>query len=253
MSQKRTRLPTATEGSGTDVFISDTIEDRDSTFIGYYSPTMSAKTLQATPALKAASHRIVAWRKPSSQKTLGGAQICTVGSDDDGEKYAGKKIEKVLIELKAEGSLVVARWYGGTLLGPVRFTHIENAAKQAIARSRGSTDDQVSKRPKLGVSQDDDESEKRRLIKQLQARDQSILTLRQLLADKQSSSESMNKAGETASAKPCPRSMPLPDYATMSLERLKQLDKARDATIAWILKQIDSAEETSDSVSNQPG
>jgi hypothetical protein len=33
------------------------------------------------------------------------------------------------------------------------------------------------------------------------------------------------------------------DYSAMPLQRLRLLDKARDATLAFILKQIDKAEE----------
>ena len=31
--------------------------------------------------------------------------------------------------------VVVSRWYGGTHLGPMRFKHISNCARQALARS----------------------------------------------------------------------------------------------------------------------
>jgi hypothetical protein len=33
------------------------------------------------------------------------------------------------------------------------------------------------------------------------------------------------------------------DYSAMPLQRLRQLEKARDATIGFILKQLDKAEE----------
>jgi hypothetical protein len=51
------------------------------------------------------------------------------GSEDDGEQWAGGKI---LNAMQAEGVIdavvIVSRWYGGTLLGPARFTHIQTCA-----------------------------------------------------------------------------------------------------------------------------
>lgn len=78
---------------------------------------------------------------------LGGAG----GSEDDGEKYGGGRILKIM---QREGVLdavvVVSRWsvlirlvivkgsrlsrFGGTLLGPMRFTHIENCTLDACVR-----------------------------------------------------------------------------------------------------------------------
>ncbi|KAE8244235.1 hypothetical protein A4X13_0g6738 [Tilletia indica] len=55
------------------------------------------------------------------------------GADDDGEKWGAQKIAKVIQEENAENVLVfVSRWYGGTLLGPDRFTHITNVARATL-------------------------------------------------------------------------------------------------------------------------
>jgi hypothetical protein len=250
MPQKRQRSPSVDDLKD-NIFISEPIEDRSSTFIAYYSPTESAKSLQARSQLQSADHRMAAWRKPSAQKTIAGKSIFTTGSDDDGEKYAGKKLEKVMVELNAEGTVVVARWYGGILLGPVRFTHIENAAKQAIARSRGAdTDTQPAKKPKQEPAPADDSDAIRRLAKQLTDRDKSIVTLRQLLAEKQA--EKLLDASPTLSdAKTAVVAPQAPDYGAMNLTRLRQLEKARDATISWTLKQIDAAEASK--ASSEPG
>lgn len=54
-------------------------------------------------------------------------------SDDDGERWAGDKILKTMKEMGAVDMLViVSRWYGGTNLGPVRFEHIVNCARETI-------------------------------------------------------------------------------------------------------------------------
>ncbi|PWY98092.1 hypothetical protein BCV70DRAFT_202269 [Testicularia cyperi] len=54
---------------------------------------------------------------------------------DDGERWGGDRVLKVAREEGAADVLVVvSRWYGGELLGPVRFEHIENAARSALVR-----------------------------------------------------------------------------------------------------------------------
>lgn len=55
-------------------------------------------------------------------------------SDDDGERWAGERLIKVMREEGAVDCLVIcSRWFGGTLLGPARFTHIDNSARSAIS------------------------------------------------------------------------------------------------------------------------
>jgi Uncharacterized protein family UPF0029 len=233
-------------------FRSSPIKDRSSTFIAVYSPTLSFKTLQATPEFKTATHRIAAWRKPSAQRSISGSQnrIYDTGHDDDGEQYGGKRLEKVLNEMDVEGAVMVARWYGGVLLGPVRFTHIENCAREAIgkwkleaagsARRAGEDGDAAQKRRKV----EDEEKDRVRLAKLLQERDHSIFALRCLLKDKMEEvspagpsdkSEAERKESITSPTK-------LVNYSAMPLLALKRLEKAKDATIAWILQEIDKSE-----------
>lgn len=55
--------------------------------------------------------------------------------DDDGESAAGGRLLKLLTIVGAENVvLVVSRWFGGVLLGPSRFTHINNAARELLER-----------------------------------------------------------------------------------------------------------------------
>ena len=261
LSPDTTASQSAKKPPSQNIFISSPIEDRSSTFVAYYSSvSIPAKTLQAHTDLRTADHRIAAWRRPSPQQTLSigskPRQIYTTGSDDDGEKYAGKKVEKVLNDLNAEGVIVVARWYGGVLLGPVRFTHIEDVAREAIRLSRGQTSSQSSsyaqpetkklKTDAPAIDSADTAEQLRRLAKQLLDRDRSIVTLRQLLADKQNTTKAAKSGTEPGLGSqeqqqitPSPQS---PDYASMPLPRLKQLDKARDATISFLLKRIDATE-----------
>ena len=228
MSQKRAR---SASPESTLIFTSSPIEDRSSKFIAFYSPTLSAKELQAQAEVKSASHRIAAWRKLSTQRALNAQRLLDTGHDDDGEKYGGKALEKVLVETDVEGAVVVARWYGGVLLGPVRFEHIKNSARAAIAQWTQDRE-RSAKRAKIR----EDEADKQRLISTLPERDQSIAVLRDLLAEKSQQSSS-SPGGKGISAK-------VPDYATMPLATLQKLEQVRDATIGWILKQIEKVEET---------
>lgn len=264
------------------IFTSSPIHDRSSTFTAHFRPgasifaapsgsqkstplTTIVKGAQQHPAFTEASHRIVAWRKRSAQTTLStGSQprsVYTLSSDDDGEKYAGKRVERVLAEMDVEGVLVVARWYGGVLLGPVRFTHIENVAREAVRKwqaSVGLGSDRegmggTAKRQRLdgsGTSDavgGDDEAARRKLGKQLVERDGSIAVLRGLLAEKTKPkllSTAGDGNGELSAASSATTSPPKKiDYNDMPLAKLKQLEKARDATIAFILKQLDKAED----------
>jgi hypothetical protein len=144
------------------------------------------------------------------------------GHDDDGESWAGKRLQNVLNDTQAEGVVMVARWYGGQNIGPIRFTHIENCAKEAIWKWKvASTQierDAASKKQKF-----DDEAQRTELVKNLQERDYNIFSLRKLLAEKKAELEE--------------------PYGKMGTDALKRVAKARDATIAFILKQIDKTEE----------
>jgi putative IMPACT (imprinted ancient) family translation regulator len=54
-------------------------------------------------------------------------------NDDDGEDGAGKRLAHLLEMRKEDGILVVvSRWYGGIPLGPKRFAHITNVARNLL-------------------------------------------------------------------------------------------------------------------------
>ena len=229
MSQKRARSPSPASIYPSRIFKSSPIEDRSSRFIAFYSPTVAAKELQAHIDLKSASHRIAAWRRLSRQGALDAKRLLEIGHDDDGEKYGGKALEKVLVETEVEGAVVVARWYGGVMLGPVRFDHIKNCARDAIMQW-SSERERSAKKAKFR----EDEAERTRLIQILPERDQSITVLRDLLAEK--NQQSSSASGEKRSP------AKTPDYSTLPLATLEKLEQVRDATIGWILKQIEKVE-----------
>ncbi|KAL8860983.1 MAG: hypothetical protein Q9178_002496 [Gyalolechia marmorata] len=216
------------------IYRSSSIEDRSSRFIAIYSPSLTAKELQAKAEFQDASHRIAASRIPSSQRSLiNDWPLFDTTHDDDGEKYAGKALASVLSDFNVQGAVVVARWYGGIMLGPVRFDHIKNCAREAISNYLQSTKQQHAKRAKTNA---EDGTRKAVLIRVLPERDQSISVLRALLAEKQSTGSLSPKAEKgTSPAK-------VPDYPKLPLKTLENLERARDATIGWILAQIEKAE-----------
>jgi len=141
------------------------IEDRHSVFIGYAmrlttaSPTYISALLDnlthvihpaipisklppqfrhSAPSKRGSTHDMYAFRvlqlKPG-RTGLNGPRDFGIeqGKEDDGETWGADKIMRVIRELGASDVLVVvSRWYGGELLGPVRFEHIENAARAAL-------------------------------------------------------------------------------------------------------------------------
>ncbi|SNX87093.1 uncharacterized protein MEPE_05803 [Melanopsichium pennsylvanicum] len=141
------------------------IVDRSSLFIGYVYPlqTPNAAYISAllshltrvvhptvpvsllppqfsnAPASKrGSSHDMYAYRVfelKRGRTGLAGPDDFSLQEDkeDDGERWGGDRVLKVVKEEGASDVLVVvSRWYGGELLGPVRFDHIENAAREAL-------------------------------------------------------------------------------------------------------------------------
>jgi putative IMPACT (imprinted ancient) family translation regulator len=54
-------------------------------------------------------------------------------NEDDGEDGAGPRLAQ-LLEMRGEDGVlvVVSRWYGGIKLGPKRFAHITNVARELL-------------------------------------------------------------------------------------------------------------------------
>lgn len=228
MSRKRDRSASPIISTGT--YKSSPIVDRSSTFIAVYSPCFSAKALQELPEFKPASHCMTAWRKSSSQQSLDSQPLFETGHDDDGEKYGGKTLEKVLVNMNVQGAVVVARWYGGVMLGPMRFDHMRKSATEAV-RMWMHENERLAKKPKI----ENDEKRREHLVKVLGERDQSITVLRGLLAEKTQAVSSQD-SGKSSVPKP-------PDYSNMPLATLEKLEHVKDKTIGWILDKIEKAEE----------
>jgi len=240
MSHKRKASP-PTLAPHTNIHYSPRIHDRDSTFIAAYSDKATIRTLQQLSDFSSADHRMGAWRKPSAQRSIapGGRKIYETGHDDDGEKYGGKRLEKLLEDMQVEGSVVVARWYGGVMLGPVRFTHIVSCGRDAVRKgmSGGVGEEGGGGNKRAKIESEGKMVDRKKLEEVLAARDASISVLRGLLAEKLAAASSGNEDARV-SASPAK----IPNYSNMPVGALERLEKARDATLAWLLQEIDKAE-----------
>lgn len=267
MAPKRALTPSTTQPVS-NIWLSKKSSFSDSTFIAAFSSVLSYNELKKLPIFSDADHRIGAWRMPSKQKTLTASTTFVTGHEDDGERGGGQCLINLLVKLKIDGCVVVARWFGGTMIGPKRWTMIEDAAREAIQKwSRfynvPTTPD--AKRPRLGTSNTpaststqqsittspttaalaskpyDPVAEHKNLVESLKQRDENIPVLRILLTDTRAKLRSFEAAPARTMAAISPaRSL---NYSTMPLAQLQRLSAARDATVDLLLNQIAEAEE----------
>ena len=79
----------------------------------------------------------------------------TEGYDDNGETGAGTRVLGVCQRMQLRGwVVVVSRWYGGVLLGPTRFQHIQNVTSACVraAKTKFSVGDGSSQSSSSQVS-----------------------------------------------------------------------------------------------------
>lgn len=122
---------------------SQEIRDRGSAFVGsVYRASTPEEAKAAISHHRNVVHagkkayEISAWRcmmLKHGKSGLGGPDDFEVkaGYDDDGEQWAGSKVSRVMQhEGVLDAVVIVSRWFGGTLLGPARFAHIETCASE---------------------------------------------------------------------------------------------------------------------------
>jgi Uncharacterized protein family UPF0029 len=210
--------------------VSSTVEDRKSKFQGFFIPCETSASLKEyrsllehLPSLALADHKIMAWKVGRSS-----------GFEDDGEKWAGQKLLNILTSNEDEGILCVARWYGGILLGPVRFDHIIHVAADALATHHISKGTAVIPRhvnETKDVKTSGGDEEVSRLLRVLKGKDMAIESLRGIIHTKKM------ERGEDAQMSPRKEK----NYERMPLEVLNRLIVGRDATIKSlrdILKEL---------------
>lgn len=113
----------------------NTITDRRSTFQPHLAPVvtpgqvkMVLEKLYENKKIASATHNIYAYRIYCEDKHSF-MQDC----EDDGETAAGGRLLHLLQILDVRNVMVVvSRWYGGILLGPDRFKHINNCARNIL-------------------------------------------------------------------------------------------------------------------------
>ncbi|XP_040210018.1 protein IMPACT isoform X2 [Rana temporaria] len=130
----------------------ETISDRRSTFQAHLAPVTSPaqvkqvlNKLYENKKIASATHNIYSYRI-YSKKTNSFIQDC----EDDGETAAGKRLLHLMQILDVKDVMVVvSRWYGGILLGPDRFKHINNCARNILVEHNySSSADESSKHSK---------------------------------------------------------------------------------------------------------
>jgi putative IMPACT (imprinted ancient) family translation regulator len=110
------------------------IVERKSVFVAHAARVTSADdvrralaALLSEPRIARATHNIRAHRFRDAAGAL------HADNDDDGEDAAGGRLAELLQMMGVEDVLVVVtRWYGGVLLGPLRFKCINNAARSLL-------------------------------------------------------------------------------------------------------------------------
>ncbi|KAK7472476.1 hypothetical protein VKT23_000591 [Stygiomarasmius scandens] len=209
------------------VATSQEIRDRGSTFIAniFHATTPEAAKAKidylrnVTHSSKPATHEISAWRcmiLKEGKTGLAGPDDFELksGSSDDGEQWAGSRILKVMESLAIlDAVVVVSRWYGGIMLGPARFNHIETCASEVCRAFKKS-------------------EELKEAITMLSTLDDILAQLRSELAlisndgDKASGTDgSSKKPGYSA-------------WTSEDLPKVKRLVTAREKAIATVKKMI---------------
>lgn len=118
-----------------EIFSGEIISDRKSHFQPHLAAVHSQaqvgqvlRKLYENKKIANATHNMYAYRFLPE-----GSAHVTQDCEDDGEDHAGGRMLHLLQILDVNNVMVVVtRWYGGIHLGPDRFKHINNAARQIL-------------------------------------------------------------------------------------------------------------------------
>ncbi|KAA3673015.1 uncharacterized protein DEA37_0008492 [Paragonimus westermani] len=132
-------MPIALSSKIVEVFHGEPFVDRKSVFqahacrvetVGAVSRFISS--VLENHKIAVATHNILAWRLVTKSKS-GTSDLIHSDCDDDGETHAGSRLLHLLTISGMENvAVMVSRWYGGIQLGPDRFKHINNVARQLL-------------------------------------------------------------------------------------------------------------------------
>lgn len=135
----------------------ESVVDRKSVFQGHCAAISRVEhvdiflsKLKENKKIENAFHNMWAYRIDKSDAK---ARVASKSSaiiqdcDDDGEQAAGGRLLNLLQILNVVNVMVVVtRWYGGIQLGPARFKHINNAARDSLVKG-GFVNDQTTSNP----------------------------------------------------------------------------------------------------------
>ena len=124
---------------GVPIFSGPVLTEKKSRFQGHIARISNLEdvsevmdTLLMNNKIRNATHNIMAYRIQHMEP--GG--VLQQDFDDDGEQAAGGRLLHMLQAMDLKNIIVVvSRWFGGVLLGPPRFSFINNAARAAIEES----------------------------------------------------------------------------------------------------------------------
>jgi len=123
----------------------ESVVDRKSVFQGHCAAITRVEhvdiflsKLKQNKKIENAFHNMWAYRvdknDPEARQASKSASVLQ-DCDDDGEQAAGGRLLNLLQILNVVNVMVVVtRWYGGIQLGPARFKHINNAARDALVK-----------------------------------------------------------------------------------------------------------------------
>lgn len=124
-------------GKQFEIFHGEPLTDRKSVFQAHIAVVKSMDDVdavlrqlkQSNRKIATATHNTLAYRIAGRQGAI------YQDADDDGEKGAGKCVLYVLQQVGVANVVcIVSRWFGGTKLGPVRFKHICNVARDLLEK-----------------------------------------------------------------------------------------------------------------------
>lgn len=128
-----------------EIFHGESVVDRKSVFQGHCASVQRIEhvdiflcKLKENKKIENAFHNMWAYRidKGDPNARIAGKSASIIQDcDDDGEQAAGGRLLSLLQILNVVNvMIVVTRWYGGIQLGPARFKHINNAARDSLVK-----------------------------------------------------------------------------------------------------------------------
>lgn len=123
----------------------ESVVDRKSVFQGHSAAIHQVEHVQIVlnklkenKKIENAFHNMWAYRidkRDSTARVASNSSYILQDCDDDGEAAAGGRLMTLLSILNVVNVMVVVtRWYGGIQLGPARFKHINNAARDSLVK-----------------------------------------------------------------------------------------------------------------------